>query len=70
MDAAMELGADVISSAPLSLQKMKMTSRRAFGLPLHAGLRLDIGPNLYETEDQEEGVRAYLEKRKPDWKGR
>ena len=70
MDAAMELAADVISSAPLSLQKMKMTSRRAFGLPLHAGLRLDIGPNLYESEDQKEGVRAYLEKRKPDWKGR
>jgi len=70
MDTAMELVAEVISSAPLSLQKMKMTSRRAFGMPLHAGLRLDVGPNLYESEDQKEGVRAYLEKRKPDWKGR
>ena len=70
MDTAMELVAEVISSAPLSLQKMKMTSRRAFGMPLHAGLRLDIGPNLYESEDQKEGVKAYLEKRKPDWKGR
>jgi crotonobetainyl-CoA hydratase len=29
-----------------------------------------VGPNLYETEDQKEGVRAYLERRKPEWKGR
>lgn len=70
MATAMELAGEVISSAPLSLQKMKMTSRRAFGMPLHAGLRLDIGPNLYESEDQKEGVKAYLEKRQPDWKGR
>jgi enoyl-CoA hydratase/carnithine racemase len=70
MDAAMELAAEVISSAPLSLQKMKMTARRTAGMPLHAGLRLDVGPNLYETEDQKEGVRAYLEKRKPQWQGR
>jgi crotonobetainyl-CoA hydratase len=70
IDAAMELAAEVISSAPLSLQKMKMTARRTAGMPLHAGLRLDVGPNLYETEDQKEGVRAYLEKRKPQWQGR
>lgn len=70
MEAANELAAEVISSAPLSLQKMKMTARRTAGMPLHSGLRLDVGPNLYETEDQKEGVRAYLEKRKPDWKGR
>ncbi len=48
MDAAMELAAEIISSAPLSLQKMKMTARRTAGMPLHAGLRLDVGPNLYE----------------------
>jgi crotonobetainyl-CoA hydratase len=33
-------------------------------------LRLDVGPDVYGSEDQVEGARAYLEKRDPVWKGR
>ena len=70
METAMALAAQITSSAPLSLQRMKLTSRKAWGLPLHTGLRLDIGPDVYASEDRKEGARAFLDKRAPDWQGR
>jgi len=70
MDVALELAHEIVSSAPLSLQRMKLTYRKAFGMPLHAGLRLDVGPDVYASEDRKEGARAFLEKRAPVWKGR
>jgi enoyl-CoA hydratase/carnithine racemase len=61
---------DVVSSAPLSLQRLKLTYRKTAGLPPHSAIRLDTGPDVYLSEDQKEGARAFLERRDPVWQGR
>ena len=69
MDTAFALIDDLVSSAPLSLQRLKLTYRRTQNMPPHEAIRLDIGPDVYASEDQKEGARAFLEKREPRWQG-
>jgi crotonobetainyl-CoA hydratase len=69
-ETAMELARDIASSAPLSLQRMKLTYRKTMGMPLHSALRLDVGPDVYASDDRKEGARAFLERRPPIWTGR
>jgi enoyl-CoA hydratase len=69
-DVALTFARDITLSAPLSLQRLKLTYRKSQGLPLHAGLRLDTGPDPYASEDRQEGIRAVIERRDPVWRGR
>lgn len=69
-EVADEFLAGFTSSAPLSLERLKLTYRRTEGLDPHAAIRLDIGPDVYSSEDQKEGALSFLEKREPRWQGR
>lgn len=60
----------VVSSAPLSLQRLKLTYRKTAGMSPHTAIRLDAGPDVYMSDDQVEGARAFLERREPKWQGR
>ncbi|MEM2236927.1 MAG: enoyl-CoA hydratase/isomerase family protein [Candidatus Caldarchaeum sp.] len=62
----------LLSKPPLALAAAKEAVNAALETSLSAGLRLELQlfASLFSTEDQKEGARAFLEKRKPVWKGK
>jgi enoyl-CoA hydratase len=54
----------------LGVVAAKKVMNRTRDIPLHHGLELesDLWANLTVTEDMKEGARAFIEKRKPQYK--
>lgn len=64
--------ADVIAAGPpLAIRAAKAAVRAAAELPLSAGLRAEREAffDLFATDDQREGMRAFMDKRPPAWTG-
>jgi len=72
LDEALKLAEEIASRAPLAVRAAKQMIDRAYELTLAQGLQEERQEfyNLFETEDQKEGMNAFVGKRKPEWKGR
>jgi enoyl-CoA hydratase len=68
----LKLAAEVASMPPLAVRAAKEAVNRAHELSLEAGLEFERRNFflLFSSEDQKEGMAAFIEKRKPVWKGR
>lgn len=69
---ALELAATIASHSPVGVRNAKKAMRRGLDLGLDAGL--DVEDACWEatafSADRAEGVRAFAERRRPDWPGK
>jgi enoyl-CoA hydratase len=72
LEKAIELAAKVAAKAPVATKLAKESVLRALDVPLDEGLEFERRNFwlLFATEDKEEGVKAFLDKRPAQWKGR
>ncbi|MDQ2690633.1 MAG: enoyl-CoA hydratase-related protein [Chloroflexota bacterium] len=72
LDEALELAAEIAARAPLATRAAKKMINQSFEQALEEGLAEEKREfyNLFATEDQKEGMQAFIEKRPAQWKGK
>jgi enoyl-CoA hydratase len=72
LDEAMKTAEAIASMPPLAAIAVKEQVNAAFEIPLSQGIRFErrLFHGLFGTEDQKEGMTAFVEKRPGNWKGR
>ena len=68
----MDLAQEIARKSPYTTKVAKRTVRSALDLPFSEGVLMERSEfvALFDTEDKEIGVRAFLERSDPEWKGR
>jgi enoyl-CoA hydratase len=72
MEKARELAETIAENGPLALKVIKQGALRCAGTTLAESFRIEseLRPIIENSEDAREGPRAFMEKRKPAFKGR
>lgn len=72
MEAAEKMVGDFLKNSPAILKLAKIAVNKSLDTPLTVGLECEreIFALCFGTEDQKEGAKAFLEKRKPSYKGK
>jgi enoyl-CoA hydratase len=72
MTVALDMARKISCKGRLSIIQAKRVINRGFEMPLREALKLEIDTfaDLFATEDQKEGMKAFIEKRAPVFTGR
>ena len=72
LNDALKLAEEIASRAPLAVRVAKKMINASYESSLTDGLAEEkqVFYDLFDSEDQKEGMHAFLEKRKPKWSGK
>jgi enoyl-CoA hydratase len=72
LDEALKTAEAIAAMPPLAAIAVKEMINAAFEIPLSQGIRFErrLFHGLFGTEDQKEGMTAFIEKRPGNWKGK
>ncbi len=72
MERCLEIAKTIASKPPLAIKVVKKAINATRTMGLEDGLRYEVAlaSLLFSTEDAKEGLRAFLEKRRPEFKGK
>lgn len=71
-ETSIQMARKIARGAPTALRMIKEAVLKGMDMPLPQGLAMerDLSSMLFLTEDAQEGMRAFAEKRPPAWRGR
>lgn len=72
LQEAKDLAKEIASKPPVAVRLAKEAVLKAFDTTIESGLEFERKNFylLFSSEDQKEGMKAFVEKRKPEWKGK
>jgi enoyl-CoA hydratase/carnithine racemase len=72
LDEALETAATIANNAPISTRQIKQSVNYGLNMDLASGMMFEIEAynRMVPTEDRREGIRAFNEKRRPQFQGR
>ena len=70
VDRAIEIAGTIAQNSPIAVRMAKAEVLMAFEKPLDESLSMERQMLLWQTEDHDEGIAAFIEKRKPRYTGR
>jgi len=72
LDEALKLAREIASKAPIAVRLAKEAVNKVYEMPLADGLDYErrLFYFLFATEDQKEGMQAFIEKRNAKWEGK
>jgi enoyl-CoA hydratase len=72
LEEAKKLANEIAMKSPVAVRLAKMAVNKAFEMGLSEGIDFEreVFYLLFASEDKQEGMKAFMEKRKPEFKGK